>query len=152
MEVRPLQEADLPAVRALLGTLIRQHAEAEPRIVRPVEELDPFENGGLPADTLRLVAVHDGVVVGFAQGGIETSPPHAALCDRRYFALYDLVVEPAIRRHGVATRLLEACMAWVREQGIEEVELNVFAFNEEAIAFYQRNGFRVQRLRLSKEI
>jgi ribosomal protein S18 acetylase RimI-like enzyme len=150
MEIRPLQEADLPTVRALLGALIRQHAEAEPDIIRPVEELDPFENGSTPEESLRLVAVENARVVGFIQGAIETSPPHAALQDRHYFAIYDLVVQPDMRRHGVATRLLEACLAWVHEQGLTDVELNVFAFNEEAIAFYARNGFRVQKLRMAR--
>lgn len=152
MEVRPLEEADLPAVRSLLGILIRQHAQGEPEVIRPVEELDPFSNGSVPEESLRLVAVEDGRIIGFAQGSIESTPSHAALLDRRLFALYDLVVEPEMRRHGVATRLLEGCLEWVRAQGVSDIELNVFAFNEEAIAFYQRHGFRVQRLRLARKV
>lgn len=152
MEVRPLEEADLPTVRALLGALIREHAEQVPDVIRLVEELDPFSNGENASLTLRLVAVVDGRVVGFAQGEIEMPPPHDALVERRFFALYDLVVEPSMRRHGVASQLLEACEAWLRERGVSSIELNVFSFNEDAIAFYQRNGFRVQRLRLAKKV
>ncbi|MGV3616981.1 MAG: GNAT family N-acetyltransferase [Fimbriimonas sp.] len=152
MEVRPLEKADLPTVRTLLGGLIRQHAEAEPRILREIEALDPFANGDYPEETLRLVAHENGKVYGFAQGSIERAPVHPALQERRFFALYDLVVDPEMRRRGVATQLLEACFEWVRAQGVSDFELNVFAFNEEAIAFYKRHGFRVQRLRMSREL
>jgi GNAT superfamily N-acetyltransferase len=152
MEIRPLAEADLPAIRALLGQLIRQHAAAEPNVIRPLAELDPHANFGPPEDTLRLVAAQDGQVLGFAQGALEAAPPHPAFQPRRFFALYDLVVDPTFRRQGIATLLLDRCEAWARERGASEFELNVYAFNEEALAFYARRGYRTRSMRLVREL
>ena len=66
---------------------------------------------------------------------------------RAYTTLYldDLNVDAAARRLGVGSALLDACRAYGKEMGCYNLTLNVWAFNEGAISFYEKNGFTPQR-------
>ncbi len=52
-------------------------------------------------------------------------------------------VDPEQRERGLASRLLDACVAYARERGYKGVRLEVDRGNEPAIALYQRGGFTV---------
>lgn len=56
--------------------------------------------------------------------------------------IHDLAVDPAHRRRGVATALLDELIRIAREQGIRILRLEVRFDNPEARAFYQHHGFR----------
>lgn len=56
--------------------------------------------------------------------------------------LLSLAVEPASRRRGAATALLEAALAAEREAGARLAALEVRPSNADALAFYARHGFR----------
>ena len=45
------------------------------------------------------------------------------------------------RGRGVGTALMEAAIAYAREQGLHKLTLSVFAHNEAAIALYRKCGF-----------
>ena len=55
--------------------------------------------------------------------------------------LWGFYVEPAFRRSGVASALLEASLRAV-DDGVEQVLLTVVAQNRPAIALYEKFGFR----------
>jgi RimJ/RimL family protein N-acetyltransferase len=50
-------------------------------------------------------------------------------------------VAAAWRGRGVGTALMEACVRWAREQGVHKLSLEVFPWNEPAIALYRKFGF-----------
>jgi ribosomal protein S18 acetylase RimI-like enzyme len=41
---------------------------------------------------------------------------------------------------------------WARDHGYREVVLDVFASNQRAIAFYQRQGYRADHIRMAKPL
>ena len=45
------------------------------------------------------------------------------------------------RGRGVGTALVEAAIAWSRDQGLHKLSLSVFPHNEAAIALYRKFGF-----------
>lgn len=50
------------------------------------------------------------------------------------------VAEPW-RGRGVGSALLEAAIAWAREEGVHKLTLEVFPHNEAALALYRKFGF-----------
>ncbi|HVU96153.1 MAG TPA: GNAT family N-acetyltransferase [Puia sp.] len=54
-----------------------------------------------------------------------------------------MYVRPANRGNGIATRLLEELENWAREGGCTACVLETGLNQPEAIAFYQKNGYRI---------
>jgi GNAT superfamily N-acetyltransferase len=67
-----------------------------------------------------------------------------------YIAL--LAVIEAAEGQGVATWLMEAAEDWARAQGFRLIMLDVFANNRRARAFYARQGYQDDSLRLTKAL
>lgn len=93
-----------------------------------------------PASTaVLLVAEREGRVLGSA--GLHP----AAQIRRRHTAMLGISVDPACRRQGVGSALMQAVCGyadgWVQ---VLRIELTMFTDNAGAIALYQRFGFRVE--------
>jgi len=53
-----------------------------------------------------------------------------------------LAVKEGFRRSGVGRALMERAHQWARDKGVTQVELGVWEFNEGAMAFYEKLGYR----------
>jgi GNAT superfamily N-acetyltransferase len=56
----------------------------------------------------------------------------------------NVYIEPEYRRQGLARRLMEAILAWSREQGVERVSLHASTMGQplyEALGFTRSNEF-----------
>ena len=54
-------------------------------------------------------------------------------------------VDAKYRRHGIATLLIDFIKADALERGFKKLELNMWEFNESALAFYESVGFQTYR-------
>lgn len=61
-------------------------------------------------------------------------------------------VHPAFRRMGIAKALLDAIEEYAVEKGISRIDLTVWDFNEDAIAFYKASGYNIDMLRMYKTV
>lgn len=88
-----------------------------------------------------------GVVIAILR---RTSPEVPVLVQRRYAWVDTLVVREVYRRRGVGRALMEQVHRWALDHGVNEVELNVWEFNEGAIALYAALGYTTtsRRMRL----
>ena len=65
--------------------------------------------------------------------------------------IHDVAVREDVRRSGIATRLLEAAVAWLREHGAPRVLLWTAAPNAAAQALFRRLGFRDTMVEMTME-
>lgn len=142
--VRRAATSDYAPVRALLRDVIRAHAAAEPGIFADEDPLprESFEG--------RLQDDASGILVAEVDGGIagtcicRAARPRYSPClrDRKILHINDMAVAAEKRRSGVGKALFKAAVEFAREKQCDAVELNVWAFNEDAIAFYNSCGMR----------
>jgi len=103
----------------------------------------------LPEETFDhqlVVAELDGKIVGVGRlfsGGRNTRFSHVA-------ELGIFVLRP-FRRQGIGTRLLARLMDWATQSGLEKIVLTVFATNQPAILFFEKQGF-FQEGRMCRQI
>jgi ribosomal protein S18 acetylase RimI-like enzyme len=92
---------------------------------------------------LLFVARGDGIAfpVGYAFCVLSQSGPTFDLGEMRA-DVDSLVVSEDARSGGIGTRLLDACRAELRRRDIRYWSIGVVDANEEAIALYERLGFR----------
>ena len=144
--IRPAEPEDLPALGRLGGLLMREHyAYDAGRFLPPGDDPEGgyawFLGTQLKADDVAvLVAEQDGRILGYAYAGVEPLS-WRDLRDESGF-IHDLVVAPGDRKQGVGTALLEAVLAWLRQQGQARVVLWSAEQNSAAHRVFARRGFR----------
>lgn len=95
-----------------------------------------FTEKGLAAGNIRLVALDGAAVVGWCD---------IARAERegfRHCGTLGMGVSVAYRGKGIGRRLIEAAIDGARRNGLERVELTVYASNGPAISLYQKLGFK----------
>ena len=100
-----------------------------------------------------FIAEADGEVAGYVFAMVRHIRNHPSYVDFDTFYIDDICVAERYRRHGIATALLERCITQAREAGCRNLELGVYCFNGNAIAFYGAMGMKpvMQRMELRLE-
>jgi ribosomal protein S18 acetylase RimI-like enzyme len=93
-----------------------------------------------------------GQAVGLVAVLIRETPPNPVLVPRRYAVVDTLAIRPAFHRKGVGRALMQQAEEWAASQGVEDIELNVFEFNQGAQAFYQRLGYATYNRKMNKKL
>ena len=96
-----------------------------------------------------LVAERDGEVLGSSYAGLEGFDYMALRAPAG--ALYDIVVDPAHRGHGVGRMLLDATLAALADRGAPRVVLSTAERNEPAQRLFARAGFRRTMIEMTRE-
>jgi ribosomal protein S18 acetylase RimI-like enzyme len=91
-------------------------------------------------------------VIGVVHIAIRETPDIPLLVPRRYAVVENLIVSRTHRRSGIGRALMTRAHQWALTRGVTEVELTVWEFNAEAIAFYGELGYRPSRLKMGKTL
>lgn len=143
MTIRSASPADSWAVRLLFGRLHAFNADLDPRFALAEgwedvldEHLAHLHAAG---HGLTLLAWRDAAPVGLLMMDGHTDSP---LFRHRHWAeLLALYVEPELRGHDLARRLMSTGARWAHRRGYERIQLYVTASNLPARRFYKRMGF-----------
>ena len=91
-------------------------------------------------------ANHD--LVGFISVRLKTYPKYLTAGPRGQIC--EMFVLPACRQQGVGCLLVKEAQLWLKQKGIQEVELNTVAGNAMGEAFWQKMGFGLELKQWSK--
>src|SRR5215210_5958079 len=143
--IRPMGQADLPAVSKLAGQLVRQHHAFDAKRFFVSEDPEGGYRWWLgqqleDPDTVLLVAEVDGTVAGYLYGSLEDRD-WARLLDA-HGAIHDIFVDDCFRRRGVASALMREGIEALKGKGAKQVVLSSATPNAEAQALFERLGFR----------
>jgi ribosomal protein S18 acetylase RimI-like enzyme len=156
--IREASEADYEQLGALFAELDAVHNQALPHIFRPADGPARTREllSGLIADEQVALFVAenkaDGQLVGLVQVAVNATPDIPILVPRRLGRMSDLVVKQKWRRTGIGQALAEHAQQWVLAQGATEVQLGVWEFNQEAIAFYEKLGYTTVKRTMLKAL
>lgn len=148
IEVRPARREELEAVNRIRRMVNDLHVQGRPKHFRPGfnEALQGHVFEAFESDNFDvLVALIDGEVVGFATVQFIHRPEGPYTLPLDYYHLEEFGVDAAFRRRGVATALLEYMKADARARGLSRIDLDVWSFNDDALAFYEAAGFTTYR-------
>jgi len=155
IDYRHAAEADLPALCALGQVVNALHHAAYPDIFAPpsdpMRDVEHWRRGALGAGAVAIVAVEDGVVVGFVNA-VVADEQHSLLQPMRVARVGSLVVADGHRGRGIGRQLMAGIEAWARGQGAADLRLNVWAFNAPARALYDELGYDTRLLTLGKAL
>ncbi|MBQ8508915.1 MAG: GNAT family N-acetyltransferase [Clostridia bacterium] len=149
--IRPAREGDHLLIRPLQAQIARVHADGRPDLFRDAPRYydeAAFSDKLSNPDSYIWLAESEGKVVGYAFAMHIRYRNHPTYRDFDRFYIDDICVDETCRRQGIGSQLFERCLEQARELCCRDVELGVFAFNKEAIAFYRGMGMHERTLRM----
>lgn len=154
--VRAADIADYDALCAVFAEGDAFHVRAEPgvfRMARGAPRPREYIAGILDDPNAALfVAERESSIVGLVVAATREAADVPILVPRRYACVDSLIVRETFRRMGIGRLLMQRIHHWARERGLDEVELNVWEFNEEASALYRSLGYETSRRTLRKNL
>ena len=147
---------DFDQLCALHAEVDALHRSAHPELFQEIdgpswswEEISEWLSS---PDKALLVAEYDSRIVGCVHVFIRRAALYPVHRPRDVGVIDNLVVAESERRQGHGAILMDAAHAWLLERGVREAELSVYQFNEPALAFYQREGYRPLLTRLWRRL
>jgi len=146
---------ELERVNVLRKMVNDVHVNGRPDVFRPgfCEELRQYVYEVYQAaDSDVFVAVMEGVIYGFAIVEYverQQSQYHNA---RKFYHIKEFGVDENVRRKGVATALVSFMKADAVEKGFHKIELDMWEFNDGALSFYEKTGFKTRRRYMDMDV
>jgi len=149
MIVRRAREEDIDRILLLTDMVADKHGQARGDILR--EHPYHIQKAKLCRDIasphhIPLAAEEDGEIIGIVLCSCRRYEGDPKYRDGEVMSIEDTCVHPEYRGRGVGSALLTAAAAAARERGCCRMESNVWAFNEESLAFFRGNGFSIQKM------
>lgn len=150
--VRTAVPEDRERIRPLQQEIADLHHEGRPDLfkteARFFNEEDFAARLSDPYHTVLIAETENGEVVGYAFAWVIEYRNHPTYMDFDTFYIDDICVLKAYRRMGIGKRLFERCRTIAMEKKCRNIDLGVWHFNREAIAFYESCGMteRIRRM------
>ncbi len=147
LNVRTATEADLDQICAVADEVAALHHSHVPEIFAAPDTMRDREfwwSWITQTQSTIHVATDQETVVGFITAKVTQGTVATVLKPRIFCRIGTIVVASSARRQGVGTALMRSIEEWAIGQSAVETRLEVFDFNQEALAFYEELGYGVQ--------
>ena len=149
MIIRFAAEKDIPQMIDLLRQVGEVHHQIRPDLFRAgAQKYDEAALKRLLSDPDRpiIAGVVEDKMVGYAFCILQEIKNDPVLCDRKTLYIDDLCVDETVRGGGVAKAIYQGVLDYARSIGCDAVTLNVWCGNDRAMHFYEKCGFKPQKI------
>lgn len=154
IHIRSAVPEDRERIRPLQKEIAELHHEGRPDLFRTEARYFTDETFAQrlsdPNHTVYIAETEDGQVAGYAFAWVIAYREHPTYVDFDVFYIDDICVLKAFQNQGIGKALMTCCREKAQALGCKMMDLGVWAFNQESIAFYRACGFtdRVHRMEL----
>ena len=150
MSIRKIKKEDYEQIKALELQVHQLHQKARPDVFKKEER------GVLNYDYfLQLLnnpkhhcfaCVLDGEIVGELLSFEKAGSPAPFMKKRKVLYIESIAVDEQMQHKGIGCKLINHIKKFAKKQGFESIELNVWAFNNNAIEFYKAMGMNLKTM------
>ena len=145
MNIRQAVPGDSLLLSSLCMDVQRLHAENIPDVFKVPQSEDfavTYFDEMLADITTRIyIAEEDGRAIGFIFCKLFERPESPFTYTNRFLQIEHISVRPDAQRHGAGTALMNRIEELARETGVTKIQLDSWAFNVKAHAFFEKFGF-----------
>jgi ribosomal protein S18 acetylase RimI-like enzyme len=156
IKVRPAIAEDMDALVRMNGVLQDLHAELYPGEFKGAVDQSllrrAFAARLAHAGERTMIAEDDSGPLGYVVIEIQCRGDSPLKPARNRLYIHHIAVLPEARRNGVASALMAAVERLAIAEGVDQVELDYWAANADAEAFFQSRGFVPFNPRLRKQV
>lgn len=155
MIIRFAKENELVRVNELRKQVNDLHVEGKPEVFKAGfnDELRDhvYDIWNDPEQEI-VVADSDGIICGFAVLHHIVKPANPFMYERDFIDVDEFCVDKEYRRQGVASEMITFIRNYAKEKGFNRIELNMWEFNQDALAFYEAVGFQTYRRYMEMQV
>ncbi len=149
MDIRFAKPADVPGILNLLRQVGQVHHQGRPDLFR--NGAQKYGASGILSlmnspQTPVFVAVEERKVLGYCFCRMQITDHDPVLNDRSTLYIDDLCVDENRRGERIGERLYRQVERYARQRRCQAITLNVWAFNDGAMAFYKKMGLKPQKI------
>lgn len=155
IEVRPAKRDELERVNELRRMVNDLHVAGRPAHFKPGfgPELQARLFEVFDSDRFGVIVAAEGAeILGFAVVQYVHRPEGPYTLPLDFYHVKEFGVDPVHRRRGIATALVAYMKADAKARDFTRLDLDVWAFNDSALAFYEAAGFTTYRRYMELEV
>jgi len=150
--LRPAMVDDLDVVYEQYAQVQALHAEAMPEFFKPPAKdkffRAHFEKVLKDPERYLVLAFVDGAPAGHVAYVLGTRPESMFQRAWRFIYIHQLVVVESQRRTGCGSAMIDYVKDAARAQGVSQVGIDHWSFNDAARGCFEKNGFQVKQERM----
>ena len=154
--IREATQRDYKGISKVYEELDSLHRKALPHIFQepdgPARTEESISSIISDENAALFVAEINNQIIGFVHVLTRKTPPIPIIVPRRYAVLENLAVMEGYRGLKVGTSLLKRAHYWAVSRHVTQIESNLWEFNKEAIAFYEKQGYTTTRRWISRPL
>ena len=140
IQIRPIVLADLPIIEQLAYDYNYELDPQETRKEAVICWIAAVAQEAQIGQHFFWLLCSEEQVTGFVSFQMRTNP----FTQQTHGFIEDLYIAPQFRRHGYAEKLARAAFAEISRHGACEIQLEVLANNQQALAFWQKLGLSMR--------
>ena len=150
--IRRIKEDDYNLLKELVYQVHELHYTNRPDIYLDGNPLpkEYFENILKNENNINLVYEENNTIKGLLLAEKKENNKISIARERKIYFINDIVIDKKYRRQGIGKKLYNYLLELSKKEGLDAVELNVWAFNKRAIKFYSSLGMSVKNMKLEK--
>ena len=150
IKIRKLKKEDYLDIFELEKQVHKLHYSKRPDLYNDVSDLFPREYYNSIIDNNNSITIgieYDHKIVAIIISEVKETSNISVIKKRRYCYIEDVVVDETHRRKGYAKILFNELREELKSLNISDIELTVWPFNKEAIAFYESIGMSAKNIK-----
>lgn len=152
--IRRAEIADFQGVHKLIMQVHKLHINERNDIYKDVDPMnfEEFKTELLNSNNIYLIAELENEIVGICFSQIKEILNNKIMKNRKILHIEDICVDENYQKKGIGKKLYNQIVELAKEKNIDNIELMVWGFNENAIKFYENLGMSIKNLRFEQKI
>ena len=152
--IRKAKLNDFQGVHKLIMQVHKLHVSKRNDIYKDIDPMnfEEFKAELSNSNNIYLIAELENEIVGICFSQIKEILNNKIMKDRRLLHIEDICVDENYQKKGIGKKLYNQIVQLAKEKNIDNIELMVWGFNENAIKFYKNLGMNIKNLRFEKKI
>ena len=146
--IRKAKLNDFQGVHKLIMQVHKLHVSKRNDIYRDVDPMnfEEFKTELSNSNNIYLIAELENKIVGICFSQMKEILNNKIMKNRKILHIEDICVDEGYQKKGIGKKLYNQIVELAKEKNIDNIELMVWGFNENAIKFYKNLGMNIKNL------
>lgn len=145
--IRFANEKDIEQVNILRKQVNDLHVKGEPNIFKGfTDELKNYVNNFIQDENKMLLVFEEGGnILSYAMLEIVEKPETSYRFAIKFLEIHEIGVDLNCHSKGIGQQMMKKIKEIAKEKSLNEIQLDCWSFNEKALNFYEKQGFKRYR-------